>query len=621
MRGQQSRKVEGGKEQHEDMVARSRARVSEREWDREESDRTREQARCGEVVQGGKEECEEENAMERDELNFGTERIREKIREHEVERKRPRALRHGIPPKVLLVGSKWNTEYGHTKNYCNKNPACVKCANNHHTTNCPFKGKIDNVKCVNCQSNHLANYKGCNVRKQIQQTMFPALRQKPHPVQSNTRTKNPNIEDITTFTLINQKTKHSQKDYIDIMLILETHLTTKHYIKIPNYTIYDTKHPTGRAHGGTAVIIKNNIKHHLHNKIEHPSIQATVIAVTIENRTINFAAIFNPPKHKINKEQYKDFFNSLGTRFLAAGDYNAKHPFWGSKITTPRGRILEQVVREHLLELISTGEPTYWPQASDKTPDSLDFAISKKLNRRQRITQSCVDLSSDHSPIIISLTQKPTEIQNTTNLYNSWTDWNLFREMLEKNINCNISLKTPNELEAAVNHFNKTVQEAARLSTPTKNNKRYKQEYPDYLPAINKDNGSWARSAQEKANTFAEHLYTVFQPHNIEGQDLHTEIHDFEEPLIQEGNEICRTTANGVKRIIANTQNRKSPGHDLINGKIIKELPLKAIRFLTVLYNGVFRLSYVPNQWKEARIIMIQKPGKDSLSFRLYQKY
>ena len=54
---------------------------------------------------------------------------------------------------------------------------------------------------------------------------------------------------------------------IDILLVSETHFTPKSYMKIPHYTIYDTKHPSGKAHGGTAVIIRNDIKHHLHSQV------------------------------------------------------------------------------------------------------------------------------------------------------------------------------------------------------------------------------------------------------------------------------------------------------------------------------------------------------------------
>jgi hypothetical protein len=49
---------------------------------------------------------------------------------------------------------------------------------------------------------------------------------------------------------------------IDMMLLSETHFTQNSYLRIPNYTLYHTTHPEGTASGGTAIIIKNTIKHH-----------------------------------------------------------------------------------------------------------------------------------------------------------------------------------------------------------------------------------------------------------------------------------------------------------------------------------------------------------------------
>ena len=69
-------------------------------------------------------------------------------------------------------------QYGHTKNYCNRSPACVKCAKNHLTIHCPYSGKIEKVKCYNCNGNHPASYKGCEVRKQLRRKLFPPLRNK-----------------------------------------------------------------------------------------------------------------------------------------------------------------------------------------------------------------------------------------------------------------------------------------------------------------------------------------------------------------------------------------------------------------------------------------------------------
>jgi hypothetical protein len=69
--------------------------------------------------------------------------------------------------------------YGHTHAYCHHSPRCVKCAGNHLTKLCPRKEKSENVKCVLCDGNHPANYKGCSVYKEIQQRTFPPLRNRP----------------------------------------------------------------------------------------------------------------------------------------------------------------------------------------------------------------------------------------------------------------------------------------------------------------------------------------------------------------------------------------------------------------------------------------------------------
>lgn len=53
------------------------------------------------------------------------------------------------------------------------------------------------------------------------------------------------------------------------MLIQEAHLTNKHYIKIPKFKIYCSKHSTGyKGHAGNATMIRENIKHYEIEKYE-----------------------------------------------------------------------------------------------------------------------------------------------------------------------------------------------------------------------------------------------------------------------------------------------------------------------------------------------------------------
>ena len=86
-------------------------------------------------------------------------------------------------------------QYCHTKNYCNRSPACVKCVKNHLTIHCPFTGKIEEVRCYNCNGNHPACYKECEIRKQLQRKLFPPLRNRTY---NNLQTQQDSIKSETT---------------------------------------------------------------------------------------------------------------------------------------------------------------------------------------------------------------------------------------------------------------------------------------------------------------------------------------------------------------------------------------------------------------------------------------
>jgi hypothetical protein len=103
---------------------------------------------------------------------------------------------------------------------------------------------------------------------------------------------------------------------IDVMLI-------SGYLKPPKYAVYHTNHPAGTGSGGTAIIIKTTIKHHLQSSYKQDFLQATRVSVEDSDRPLTTSAIYFPPK--IKQERLEEFYNSLGHRFIAGGDYNAKH--------------------------------------------------------------------------------------------------------------------------------------------------------------------------------------------------------------------------------------------------------------------------------------------------------
>jgi endonuclease/exonuclease/phosphatase family metal-dependent hydrolase len=133
--------------------------------------------------------------------------------------------------------------------------------------------------------------------------------------------------------------------------------------------------------------------------------------VSVEDSTgpLTVSAVYLPPKHTVKQVELAAFYNTLGRRFIAGGDYNAKHTDWGSRLITPLGREVLKTMEQLNLHHLSTGEPTYWPSDRNKLPDLLDFCVIKGIPHDSALTRSCYDLSSDHSPVIITLSLRAVD--------------------------------------------------------------------------------------------------------------------------------------------------------------------------------------------------------------------
>lgn len=483
---------------------------------------------------------------------------------------------------------------------------------------------------------------------------------------------------------------------IDIMLISETHFTNMNSFRLPGYITYNTNVPDGRAHGGSAVIIKSNISHYELPKHESEKIQATSVTVLDWIGPLTVSAAYCPPRHRLSKEDFTTYFNTLGPRFIAGADYNAKCQHWGSRLTTPRGRVLLKTIEEQHLSFLSTSEPTYWPTDQNRLPDLLDFFVTKGFLSRYTDIKSCLDLSSDHSPIILSISTAVKSQPPPLVLHNRFTDWNNFREELDATITCNVPLQCENDIDMAINLLTTSIQQAAWNSTPQKSNgnksnnhdipqnikiaiaqkrrlrriwqnsrqpvdkrnfnnatqilKRMlfhikNESFKNYLeqldpteatnyslwkvtkgmkrphqpiPPIRKTDGSWAKNSKEKAETIAQYLVNVFKPFPSNG-NCEDNIHETLEAPYQMSLPVKSVKLSEIKKIIKTVNPNKAPGFDLITGRILKELPEKVVRLITIIFNAILRVGYFPDQWKVAQIIVVPKPGKplhDVTSYR-----
>lgn len=480
---------------------------------------------------------------------------------------------------------------------------------------------------------------------------------------------------------------------IDICLLSETHLTTQSHIKIRGYEVHSAVHPNNNARGGSAVIIKKDIKYHLQQKLESDEIQAISVSINTRNHKVVVSAIYCPPRYNIKENAYTQFFKQLGEKFVIGGDFNAKHTDWGSRLTTTKGKELHQAIIKYNCNWHSTGKPTYWPSDLNKTPDLIDFFITRKIPVDYIQVQEGLDSTSDHSSILMIISDTIIINDKHPLLTNKYTDWKNFRNELNNSIILNTQLSSEETLEQEVEKLVKDIQHAAWKSTNTTNKKIAGKRYPmeikslviekrstrrewqrtrdptvknrlnnltqrirreirefknksinsylrsltydkdsDYslwkatkylkkpvmhIPPIRTNNGRLAKTKEEKAERFADHLERTFQP-NLTTLNQQDTLVENQTTILRQ--EIPLTNAKEVKQEIkSHVVLKKSPGYDLITGEILKQLPNKAIKKISDIINASFRLRYVPLSWKFAEVIMIPKPGKPPSELASYR--
>ena len=158
-------------------------------------------------------------------------------------------------------------------------------------------------------------------------------------------------------------------------------------------------------------------------------------------------------------------------------------------------------------EFVSTGKPTYWPTDPNKMPDLIDFFVVKNFSANYIKIDEIFDLNSDHSSILLTISDHIITKDQNPVLINKYTDWDYFNFLLENNINLRVPLRTIGQLEEDVQQFTTAIQEAAWKSTPVLKRKLKGLDYPkeikDMIAEKRKLRRRWhqSRAPQDKTNS------------------------------------------------------------------------------------------------------------------------
>ncbi|GFX09265.1 probable RNA-directed DNA polymerase from transposon X-element [Trichonephila clavipes] len=444
-----------------------------------------------------------------------------------------------------------------------------------------------------------------------------------------------------------------------MFLVQETWLEPGIDPQIANYRLTKDdriEFPHTVTRGGTAIYCKNEIVHH---RVPLPNLQgrdATAVQIKINNfPPINVVSAYVRRRagHSFPVEDFKKIFNS-GSNCIIAGDYNAAHVSWHNAKSTRFGQALHRLVRDlRGAKLVAPQTATHL-QSRQRFGSVIDLAVIKHIpfNHSVRVIN---DLSSDHYPVILEINLITSIIKNPEQLSTNWFN---FKFALNKKPLPFTDLTSNENIELAISELNQNFSEAfVEASKPKFKNvpKILSPEIKSKIHQRNRLRKFWQRSrcpsiysefrtlSREIAKDIKSHsqaqwekhiealspvdntlwrkssllhsLQAQFEPNHVAGRELfdqriHDEVTNFiNTPHVQE---IEPTTPTEVLSYVQRLKPRKSPGLDQISNRMIKNLPLKFLLFITLLINQLFKNNYFPNSWKTAVVIPILKPDKDS---------
>jgi hypothetical protein len=89
-----------------------------------------------------------------------------------------------------------------------------------------------------------------------------------------------------------------------------------------------------------------------------------------------------------------------------------------------------------------------------QTPDLIDFFIFKGLSHNYLDIKPNLEIASDHTPIIATISTHTVTRKQPPKLRNRNTNWDVFRNQIEENLRLNIPLKAAEKIKEAIEKFN-----------------------------------------------------------------------------------------------------------------------------------------------------------------------
>ena len=463
----------------------------------------------------------------------------------------------------------------------------------------------------------------------------------------------------------------------DVFSICETWLTPDINLNFNNYNIVRLDRDI--PYGGVLLGIK---KCYSFYKINLPSIQGiecVACQINIQDKDLCIASVYIPPKALIRQQMLSDIVELLPSPRLILGDFNSHGVAWGSSYNDNRSTLIYNLCDNFNMTVLNNGDMTRVPKPPAR-PSALDLSLCSTSLRLDCSWKVVYDPhGSDHLPILISINNgsnstRPIDIPYDLTLNIDWEIYKLkITEALEALQHLPLLEKYDSFagliLNSAILAQRKKylgVSTKRRLSTPwwdkecskiyvKKSNAyeifRKKGKIEDFVRYMKlesmfknlikaKKRGYWRRFVNELSReTSMNTLWNTAR--RMRNRVVANENEEYSNQwILNFAKKVCPDTVPAQKinrdnfseqsvmelpfsitelSIALLSSNNNAPGLDKIKFYLLKNLPDIAKKMLLDLYNNFFELNIIPHDWRQVKVIAIQKPGKPASNHNSYR--
>lgn len=247
-----------------------------------------------------------------------------------------------------------------------------------------------------------------------------------------------------------------------LLLLSETKLGENNFVQFPQYKVYRNDRLTDRG-GGTAVLIREDVKHEVVNTPLLKTSEATCVKIVLKSSKFLVVNSFYCPRNLLRDDVLK--LMNLHSSVFMGGDFNAKHRYWHNSDNNSNGNVLcRLLVDDNVAELVHPDAYTCY--RSKTNPSTIDLALAKGVN----VTSSdVVEVNPDHCPVEYHLKvdddisyEAPVE-----QFMYKQADWGKFKEIVEDGLR-EYSLIDSSDVDFCVERMTETISFAMNESIPKK---------------------------------------------------------------------------------------------------------------------------------------------------------